>query len=133
MSPVLRCRDGVVLTGLAPGGLRIIAALDTICQRIGKDLWITSAIRENSAAHARGTAIDVSVVGEHSRSDDDLTPTEIVAVVQNLRVFLGSRFTVLFEMPTMPKNPELRLIVTVNPKATAPHIHIQVRKGTEFP
>ncbi|MGD9854841.1 MAG: hypothetical protein AB7U20_07800 [Planctomycetaceae bacterium] len=133
MTPVLRCRDGVVLTGLAPGGLRIIAALDIVCQRLGKDLWITSAVRENSAAHARGTAIDVSVVGDYGKKEDDLTPTEIVALVQNLRVNLGSRFTVLFEMPTMPKDPSLRLVVTINPKATAPHVHVQVRKGTEFP
>ena len=46
---------------------------------------------------------------------------------------VGDGFTVLYEVPVMPQDTDLRSIAYVNADATGPHFHIQVRKASEYP
>ena len=60
---VLRVKDGVQFTKIAPGGFRILAGLDNVCRTVPFDLVITSACDgEHSGPadpHHRGEAFDV--------------------------------------------------------------------------
>lgn len=111
---------------IAPGGFRILAALDHATQVIGHDLTITAGTNDHSIGkHPVGEAFDVRV--------RDLTVPEILRLRENLQATLGPRFTVLFESPTKPADPALADIATINTGASAPHVHIQVKRGTSYP
>lgn len=124
--PVLRCRLGVTLDPIGPGGLRIIAALDRAVRILGHDLWITAGTNDHATGrHPRGEALDVSVSG--------LGGQQIRQLHRFVQQELGGRFTVLYETRVRPTDAALREIAFVNRKATGPHLHVQVKKGTEFP
>ena len=124
--PVVRCKKGVQFAVIAPGGFRILAKLDELSKVIGQDVWITAGTNDHSKGrHPIGEAYDVSVQG--------WMPAVIVRAVEHLRHVLGERFTVLYETPTTPADPVLARIATVNPHATAPHLHAQVKKDTNYP
>lgn len=111
---------------IAPGGFRILSALDLATDAIGHDLTITAGTNDHSIGkHPIGEALDVRV--------RDLTAPLIVKLREWLQLYLGPRFTVLFETPTHPDDPALAAIATINTGASAPHIHIQVKKGTSYP
>lgn len=124
--PILRARAGVAFTIIRPGGFRILAALDQATKMLAHDLTITAATDSHTTGrHASGEAYDVSVAV--------LTIPQILQVKRFLAHTLGDRFTVLYETPTVPTDPQLVTIATINGDATGPHLHIQVRKGTEYP
>lgn len=124
--PVVRCKKGVQFAVIAPGGMRILAAIDGLSKVLGQDVWITAGTNDHSKGrHPIGEAYDVSVQG--------WMPAVIVRAVDHLRHVLGERFTVLYETPTTPADPALARVATVNPLATAPHLHLQVRFETHYP
>ena len=103
-----------------------MGACEQAVRVLGHSLVITAGTNgHTSGRHAVGEGLDVSVSG--------LTPHQVVTLYHCLQRLLGKRFTVLYEAPTRPLDPALRLIAFVNPKATGPHLHLQVKKGTVFP
>ena len=125
-SGVLRCKPGVTFEVIAPGGVRILSALDGTARMMGIDLFITAGTNDHAGGrHPFGEAFDVSV--------KDMSPTMIAKVKRHLEQVLGDRFTVLYEVPAKPNDPQLAAIAYVNAQATGAHFHVQVRKGTEYP
>ena len=112
---------------LAPGGVRILAAVDHVAVALGLCLTITAGTNDHTTGrHPLGEALDISVAG--------LTTDQILALYTGLKDRLGARFTVLYETPkVLHGNHPLSAIATVNPFATAPHLHAQVAKHTAFP
>ena len=111
MIPVVRVKDGVLFTKIAPGGFRILAALEDAADRIFHDLTITSACDgEHSGPndpHPRGEAYDV-------RSKDLPDPQLALKAIQD---FLGERFFAWIEDAGQDNE----------------HIHVQIRKGSVYP
>lgn len=132
MIPVVRFKEGVRLQGpkpddgmLAPGGVRILAHLDALSRVLGRDITVTSIWRDNSVGHKAGTAVDVSVRG--------LDEPQIRQMWTWLNLALGQQFfTVLFEVPP-GHDLAVSDIAVINPAASAPHLHIQTKKGTRYP
>ena len=127
MPYVLSAKHGVELTGLQPGGLAIVGALTRAAAACQTDLVITCGREGHLPAdpHSRGDALDVSVHG--------MSPALVVQVKAFLEQILTDAFTVLYETPEKPPDPQLAPIAYVNSGASAPHFHIQVRKGTAWP
>lgn len=135
MTSHVRFKPGAAVHVLAPAGIRILAAIDWAAQAAGIVLTITSGSesrgRKPEDPHMTGEAFDLSVT--------DLRGQQIVSLFRHMRQHLGPAFTVLYEVPTMPEDQSnlesevLRSIAYVNPNATAPHIHIQRKKGTTWP
>lgn len=125
--PVLRVEPGVKFGCIAPAGARIIAAVDGATKVLGFDLWISSGTEGHSptSPHTRGEAYDVSV--------KDMTIPVILKAKQYLELVLGTRFTVVYVVPSTPTDPNLRPIAHVNRNAAEPHFHIQAQKGTVYP
>lgn len=124
--PVLRAEPDVEFRRIAPGGFRILAALDHATSVLGRDLVITSGTDSHGAGrHPVGEAFDVRT--------RDLDVPSIVRLLRVVQDGLGPRFTVLYETPVPPTDPILARFATVNPHATGEHLHAQVRKGTKYP
>lgn len=124
--PCLRVGQGVKFDHIAPAGFRILAALDGATKVLSADLEITSGTDSHAAGrHPAGEAYDVSVKG--------FTVPQVVKVRRFLMQTLGGRFTVLYETPVRPSDPDLLAIAFVNPDATGPHLHLQPVKGTVWP
>lgn len=125
MIPVLRATPDVTLKP-APGGFRILAALDAATKILGRDLTLTAGTNDHSTGrHPLGEAYDVRT--------RDLTTQDILRLVDYLQRILGERFYVVYEVPNRPPDPALATIATINPDASGPHVHVQVRRGTEYP
>lgn len=124
---MLKCYPTCKFTQFHAGGARIISALTETSQLMQHDLFITCACEGHVATdpHTLGKAYDISV--------KTLTEGLIFQVFRHLREVLGAKFTVLYESPVKPESEALSEIVYLNSKATGPHIHIQVRKGEEYP
>lgn len=119
---VLRHTADCTFDRIAPGGFRILAALDHATQVIAHDLTITAGTNDHvTGRHPLGEAFDVRT--------RDLDVPQIVRLRQVLQSSLGPRFTVLYECPTKPSDPILAAFATINPDASAPHIHVQVSKS----
>lgn len=119
-------KDGVRIDPLTPALARLIAVVDDCARTLGRSLTITCG-REGHPAddpHSRGAALDLRSSG--------LPDAILLTLHQQLRDRLGSAFTVLYEVKTKPAGV-LGSIAYVNPDATAAHLHLQVRKGTEWP
>jgi hypothetical protein len=124
--PVLRAEADVAFACIAPGGFRILAALDLATKMLGRDLVLTSGTDSHATGrHPVGEAFDV-------RTKDFDVPT-VLRLYRTLTDLLGVRFTVLYEVPIAPSDHMLAKIATVNPHATGPHLHVQVKKGTQYP
>lgn len=110
---IVHVKPGVLFTRIAPGGFRILGALEQLARTLRLEVTITSAcdgVHSGPAdPHYRGQAYDV-------RSHDwvDARTHQVVEVLQRE---LGDGFTVLLEAPGTPTE----------------HIHCQVRKGTAYP
>jgi len=114
MSGVVRVKDGVAFTVIAPAGFRLLRAIDYVADRLGLDLTITSACDgEHSGPadpHHDGSAYDLRT--------HDLNAAQVQEVLHTLRSVLPSeQFFVLLESPGQEQE----------------HIHAQRRKGTVFP
>lgn len=123
---IVRCKDGVKFDRIAPGGFRLLGAIDDACQILNLDLTITSGTDSHTTGrHPLGEAYDVSTKG--------LKAHEIRQVVETLRHKLGPQFGVFYEVRSSSGDPLLIPITLINVGASAPHIHLQVAKGTSFP
>lgn len=123
---VLRVKPGCAFAVIAPGGFRILAALDNATKVLSCDLTIAAGTNDHTTGrHPLGEAYDVSV--------KDLALQTILKLKTYLDQALGARFTVLYEVNAPPTEPELAAIAFVNPAATGKHFHIQVKKGTTYP
>ncbi len=130
MIGTLRLKDDARCSRPAPAGFRLLGALDQVTRRLAIALEITSGDEPRGRAatdpHMTGEAYDVSV--------RDLSPAQIARVHTLLRTLLDqAQFTVLYECPQIPSDPLLRTIAVVNAHATAPHLHLQRKKGTAWP
>ena len=126
MVPCLRHTPDTKFARIAPGGFRLLAALDHATQVIGQDLVITAGTNDHTTGrHPQGEAFDVRVRG--------LDVPTILRLVQVLKATLGQRFTVLYEVPSHPDDPQLAAIATINHKASGPHLHLQPVKGSVYP
>lgn len=111
MIPCLRIKDGVQFAVIAPGGFRILWALESVADAVSHDLTITSGTDGAHSGpddpHHRGEAYDV-------RSHD--LPDKQDALKRLLDT-LDGRFFAFLEDPDTDNE----------------HIHVQVRKGTVYP
>lgn len=109
---VLRVKDGVQFTVIAPGGFAMLSALVAVTRIIDHDLIITSACDgEHSGPddpHHRGEAYDVRT---HDLPDKGLA---LLTLQQQLNAYRFYSF--------------LEDLGTDNE-----HIHVQVKKGTTYP
>ena|SRR5258708_40052258 len=115
MNGVVRVKPGVLFTVIAPGGFRILSAIDQTAYTLGIDLTITSACDgEHSGPddpHHRGEAYDIRT--------HDLTieqKNDILNEIMN-NIFDWDHFYGFLESPDTDNE----------------HIHIQVKKGTVYP
>lgn len=104
---------GVQFARIAPGGFRILAALDSCCRAIGVDLVLTSGTEGVHSGpedpHHRGEAYDVR--------SHDLEPALRQRVLAWIVLELGDGFYAFLEAPG-----------TANE-----HFHLQVRRGRTYP
>lgn len=111
---VVRVKDGVQFSTIAPGGFRLLEAISRAAQHVGLDLTITSACDGYHSGpedpHHRGEAYDIRT--------NDLLPHQKAEVLHALELELEPfRFYWFLEDPG-----------TYNE-----HIHLQVKKGTTYP
>lgn len=119
MIPCIRTKDGVQFTKIAPGGFRILAALESAADRIGHDLTITSACDGAHSGlddpHHRGEAYDVRTHDLPDAGAALAAVKEFLGIPENAEQ--GARFFAWIEDAGQPNE----------------HIHVQVRKGTVYP
>lgn len=119
MIPVVRVKPGVQFTIIAPGGFRILWALEGAADRICHDLTITSACDGMHSGpedpHFRGEAIDVRT--------KDLPDPELA--LKAIKDFLG--------IPEGEEQGSRFFAWIENAGTDNAHIHVQVRKGTVYP
>ena len=114
MDRIIRVKDGVQFTVIAPGGFRILEAISIAARKLGLDLTITSACDGAHSGpddpHHRGEAYDL-----RTHDIPQLTKPVVLNALQSL-LPLASFYSFL-EAPGTDNE----------------HIHIQVRKGTTYP
>lgn len=121
MYSVVRVKDGVLFSKIAPGGFRILSAIETTARKLNielqithVELWITSACDgEHSGPndpHHRGEAYDV-----RSHDFSDPQKAAILSCFQSL--LPADQFYCFLE----------------SAGAANEHFHLQVKKGTEYP
>lgn len=111
---VTRVKPGVEFTVIAPGGFRILSAVDRAAVRLDFDLTITSACDgEHSGPadpHHRGEAYDLRT--------HDLLSAQKQTLLDTVMSYLDiNHFYGFLESPGTDNE----------------HIHVQVRKGTVYP
>lgn len=110
---VVKVKDGVQFTKIAPGGFRILEAISCSARKLGIDLTITSACDGMHSGpedpHHRGEAYDI-------RTHDIPNYTAILLNALQSLLPLGNFYSFL-EAPGTENE----------------HIHVQVRKGTQYP
>jgi hypothetical protein len=111
---VVLVKDGVSFNKIAPGGFRILSAIDNAAYALGLDLVITSACDgEHSGPndpHHRGEAYDV-----RSHDFDEFTKQKVLDSVMNYLEI--NQFYGFLESPGTENE----------------HFHFQVKKGITFP
>lgn len=109
---VVRVKPGVEFTCIAPGGFRLLTAIDRVARLCDFDLVITSACDGQHSGpadpHHRGEAYDV-------RSKGLSDPQQVLTQLQSMLEY--DRFYCFIESPGEDNE----------------HIHCQVRKGTVYP
>jgi len=113
MIPVTRVKPGVEFAVIAPGGFRILSAIDQAAQVLGFDVTITSGTDGMHSGladpHHSGNAYDVRT--------HDLTDQQKQDLLAFLQCKLGDRFYAFLE----------------SPGTDLEHIHAQVKRGTTYP
>jgi hypothetical protein len=115
---------------IAPAGFRILSALDQAAAARGTVLTLTctNTGHDPTDPHSRGCAYDIRTI------DQDIVT--LALVVEDLVRTLGPAFTILYEVqepPAMKLPLVLDARLYVNAHATGPHLHIQPKRGTEWP
>lgn len=110
----VQAKSGVLFTIIAPGGFRILSAIDQACQTLAMDLVITSACDGAHSGpddpHHRGEAYDVR--------SHDFTSDEKDKFLATVMLLLGQdRFYGFLEASGTDNE----------------HFHFQVSKGTTYP
>ncbi len=107
-------KDGVEFSRIAPGGFRILAAIETVSNRLGITVTITSGSDGMHSGladpHHRGEAYDV-------RSHDMDQKTKETFLEGVLTLLGESQFFGFVESPDTENE----------------HFHFQVKKGTTYP
>ena len=111
---VIRVKDGVQFSVIAPGGFRILSAIDQVARSYALDLTITSgtdgAHSGPNDPHHRGEAYDIRT--------HDMTAQQKQDVLDKLMALLGyDCFYGFIEAPGTDNE----------------HIHCQVKRGTTYP
>lgn len=110
---VVRVKPGVLFNVIAPGGFRILSAIDQTAEDLRFDLMITSGTDgEHSGPndpHHRGEAYDIR--------SHEFNAEEKQSILANLRAYLGDRFYVFLEAEGTPNE----------------HFHLQITKGSTYP
>ena len=110
----VRTKEGVQFATIAPGGFRILSAIWSAAQAMERDLTITAGTDGVHSGpndpHYRGMAYDIRTV--------DMSTEDALKLQSGLQTMLGDDFTVIME--------------TAGPHTTAPHIHLQVKKGVIY-
>ena len=111
---VVRVKEGVQFSMIAPGGFRILETISLVASIVGTNLEITSACDGCHSGlhdpHHRGEAYDIRTHG--------LTPEQLSAVLREFGEHLTpGRFYYFLEAAGTENE----------------HIHVQVKKGTEYP
>lgn len=124
----LRTKDDTVrFAVIAEGGAVILKALARQARLSSWDWVITSGTDSHEAGrHPLGEAYDISV-------DNFPNAQAVILGRAALAQELGMAFSVLYEVSHRPSDASLAQIAYVNPDATGPHFHIQVRKHTTYP
>jgi len=111
---VVRTKPGVLFTVIAPGGVRILSAIDQTAAKLDADLTITSAcdgVHSGSGdPHHRGEAYDV-------RSHDFLAEQKQFVLDQIMEILGWERFYGFLESPGSDNE----------------HYHFQTKRGTVYP
>ncbi|SRR5258706_13135714 len=111
---VVRTKAAVLFTLIAPGGFRILSAIDQTAQKLDCDLIITSACDGTHSGpddpHHRGEAYDV-------RSHDLSTEQKDRVLAQIMTILGWDHFYGFLEAPGTDNE----------------HFHVQVKKGTVYP
>jgi len=111
---VVHAKSGVLFTVIAPGGFRILSAIDQTAQKLHCDLIITSACDGAHSGvddpHHRGEAYDV-------RSHDMSSEQKDRVLVQIMTLLGWDHFYGFLESPGTENE----------------HFHVQVAKGTIYP
>lgn len=123
----VRFKPGVEFRPMLPAAATIIAALFIVAQQLRRDVLVSCGSEGHGpeSRHTKGEAVDVSVKG--------WDPADVVKLFRALQTTLGPVFTVLCESPVKVFDPVLKPIVTINPNASALHLHLQPVKGTTYP
>lgn len=108
---IVKVKAGVQFTRIAPGGFRLLSAIESTARHLELDLTITCACEAHppNDPHTRGVAFDL-------RSHDWDAATKDL-VVNALRLELGAAFFVFLE----------------DPDGQNEHVHAQVRRGVAYP
>lgn len=110
---IVRVKPGVLFTVIAPGGFRILSAIDQTATELNMDLTITSGCDGAHSGpddpHHRGEAYDIR--------SHEFDAEEKQAILSCLRKILGDRFYFFLEAGNTPNE----------------HFHGQVCKGTTYP
>lgn len=110
---VVRVKDGVQFSVIAPGWFRILSAIDRAASELGLDLIITSGTDgEHSGPndpHFRGEAYDIR--------SHEFNAEEKESILLFLRRCLGDRFYCFLESEGLPNE----------------HFHCQITKGSTYP
>lgn len=111
MLPVVRVKSGVSFAVISPGGMRILSALDHLAIQIDHDVTITSACDGTHSGpedpHHLGKAYDIRTHDLPDKHD----------ALAKIKLSLGDKFFAWIE----DENGENE------------HIHVQVKKDTEYP
>lgn len=114
MLGVVRVKEGVLFSIIAPGGFRILQAIEVCARKLGQDLWITSGTDgEHSGPndpHHRGEAYDV-------RSHDFDERFKPVVLNAFLSILPQDQFYCFLEAPGTDNE----------------HFHLQLKKGVTYP
>ena len=111
---VVRVKDGALFAEIAPGGFRILSAIDQTARSYGLDLTITSGTDGLHSGpndpHHRGEAYDLRT--------HDMTSQQKQDVLDKIMALLGwDCFYGFLESPGTDNE----------------HIHVQVKKGSAYP
>jgi hypothetical protein len=130
-SPKLHVKAGVDLSTLEAGGCRILSVLALAPLMLGFSLTISCGNEGHGPddPHTKGNALDIRT--------RDLTPLQILQLHAYAQQQLGTElFTVLYEVPIAERaaiDDSLQAYIYGPSDPNAQHLHLQVRRGKEFP